>query len=176
MIGFLIRKILHKKLTSELTEIKLTENGFSINEPFGAKPKLYYWSEIKSVHFSANKKEVIIEKSENQIILKNHYTGWYEFIQNVPTKSVEFDFAYAKSLIDSLKPCEVCGIVAVNDNECIVCENIPWNSEMADTQINYIKSKQLELYSETIKDKREIKKIAEPEHGFKSDGNWKLYI
>ena len=171
-----MRKIFFKYLASNLTEVELTESGFSINEPFGAKPKLYNWNEIKNIRFSENKEEVIIGKANKQIILKNYYTGWYEFIQNVPDKFVKFDFEYAKNFMESLKPCGVCGIVAVSGNECIVCESITWNKEMNVNEVDYIKSKQLDLYSEKIKYKLEIKKIAEPEHGFNADKNWKLLI
>lgn len=176
MIGFLIRKIFFKGLTSELTEIKLTENGFSIKEPFGGKLKLFSWNDINSVRFSENHREVILEKSDKEIILKNNNIGWYEFIQNVPLKFKKFDFKYATEFINSLKPCGICGVVAVNENKCIVCETIIWNSEMAESKIDYIKSKQSDFYSETLKNKRKIKKFAEPEHGFKVDKNWKLYI
>lgn len=176
MTGYLMRNIFYKKLTSELTEIKLTESGFSINEPFGAKPKLFDWKEINSVQFSENRNEIIFEKADKKIGLKNNNIGWYEFIQNVPTRFKEFDFNYASEFMNSLKPCGVCGIVAVRENECIVCETITWNNEVAENEIEYIKSKQSELYSELIKDGIEIKKVAEPEHGFKADKNWKLYI
>lgn len=171
-----MRKVLYKKLTSQLTEVKLTESGFSINEPFGAKPKLFDWNLINSIQFSENHKEIIIDISDKQIVLRNHYIGWYEFIQNVPLKHTDFDFDFVTDLMDSLKPCSVCGIVAVRENECIVCETIPWNNEMNENEFEYIKSKQTGLYSEDLKDRKEIKKVAEPEHGFKADKNWKLYI
>ena len=176
MIGFLMRKVFYRKMTSEITEIKLNENGFSINEPFGVKPNLFNWNEINSIHFSENNENVIIEKSGKKIILKNCNVGWYDFIQNVPLNFTNFDFDYVKDFMESLKPCKICGIVALNESECIVCENIAWNSEITETEIDYIKTKQLDFYSESINEKREIKKIAEPEHGFKADKNWKLYI
>ncbi|MEN3322675.1 hypothetical protein VP395_02975 [Mariniflexile soesokkakense] len=176
MIGFLIRKVFCKNLASELTEIKLTENGFSISEPFEANTKSFHWNEIKDVRFSENNKEVIIEKSYKKIILKKNNIGWYDFIQNVPSNFTDFDFDYIKDLMDSLKPCEVCGIVAVRENECIVCETIAWNNEMTESKIEYLKLKQSEFYSDQIKNRKEIKKVAEPEHGFKADKNWKLHI
>jgi hypothetical protein len=176
MTGYLMRNIFYKNLTSELTEIKLTESGFSINEPFGAKPKLFDWKEINSVQFSENRNEVIFEKADKKIGLKNNNIGWYEFIQNVPTRFKEFDFYYVSEFMNSLKPCGVCGIVAVREDVCIVCETIIWNNEVVENEIEYIKSKQSELYSELIKDGIEIKKVAKPEHGFKADKNWKLYI
>ncbi|MFD2910131.1 hypothetical protein ACFSX9_15480 [Flavobacterium ardleyense] len=171
-----MRKVFYKKMTSEITEIKLTENGFSLNETFGAKANLFKWNEINNIHFSENNENVIIEKSDKKFVLKNCNIGWYDLIQNVPLNFTNFDFAYVKNFIESLKPCKICGIVALNKNECIVCENVPWNSAMTETEIDYIKTKQLDFYSESINEKREIKKIAEPEHGFKADKNWKLYI
>ncbi len=176
MIGYSIRNIFCKKLTLELTEIKLIENGFSIKEPFGAKPKLFNWKEINSIQFSENKDEIIFKKANKKFILKNYNIGWYEFIQNVPTRFKEFDFNYVSEFVHSLKPCKVCGIIAVKENECIVCETTTWNNKIIENEIEYIKSKQSELYSELVKEKIEIKKVAEPEHGFKSDKNWKLYI
>ena len=56
-----------------MIEINLIENGFSINEPFGAKPKLFDWDVIKNVRFSENYKEIIIEKLKKKIVLKNKY-------------------------------------------------------------------------------------------------------
>jgi hypothetical protein len=176
MLGFLIRKIFSKKLTSELTEIELTESGFSIKEPFGAKQKLWNWNEIKNVRFSENKKEIIIEKSDKQIILKRNNIGWYDFIQKIPLKYTDFDFDYVKDFMDSLKPCGVCGIIAVRENECLICESIAWNDQMTENETEYIKTKQSDFYSDSLKNGQKIKKIAEPEHGFKANKNWKLYI
>ena len=65
-----MRNVFYKKMTSEITEIKLTESGFSINEPFGAKPKLFDWEEINSVQFSENWNEVIFEKAEKKSVWK----------------------------------------------------------------------------------------------------------
>jgi len=171
-----MRKVFYKKLTSELSEIKLTENGFSLNQPFGSKPKVFIWKNIKNVQFSENMHEVNIENFDKQIILKNSYIGWYEFIQNVPTDFLNFDFDYVKTLMNSLKPCGVCGIVSVKENVCLVCETIEWNSRISQSETDYLKLKQLDLYSDLIKDGKEIKKQAEPEHGFKANKNWKLYI
>ncbi len=171
-----MRNIFYKKLTSELTEIKLIEGGFSINKPFRAKPKLFDWKKINSVQFSENWNEVVFEKVGKKIGLKNNYIGWYEFIQNVPTKFKEFDFDYVSELMNSLKTCRVCGIIAVRENECIVCKTTTWNNEMIENETEYIKSKQSELYSKLIKNGIEIKKLAEPEHGFKADKNWELHI
>jgi hypothetical protein len=70
MIGFLMRKVFNKNLTSKLIEIKLTENGFSINEPFGAKPKIFDWKDIKNIKFSENNNVVIIEKNRRTSYFK----------------------------------------------------------------------------------------------------------
>lgn len=171
-----MRKIFFRKIVSPLTMIELIENGFSIQLPFGANPKSYYWREIKSIKFSENYKEVNIQKSNKRIVLKNDNVGWYELIQNVPERYKEFDFNYVTEFMNSLKPCEVCGIVAVKENECIVCETVTWNNKMNESKIDYIKSKQSELNSYQIKEGFKIKTTAEPEHGFKADKNWKLYI
>lgn len=176
MIGYLTRKVFYRNLTSELTEIILTENGFSINQPFGAKPKLYNWEDLQTIRFSDNYNEVIVEKSDGQIALNNNHIGWYELIQYVPSTFKEFDFKYVAELIDSLKPCGVCGIVAVKENKCLVCETVAWNEEMNENKFDYLKSKQSEFYSDRISNGKEVKKIAEPEHGFKADKNWRLYI
>jgi len=171
-----MRKIFLRNMVSPLTEIKLIEKGFLIKKPFGAKPEQYHWKEIKSVRFLENYNELFIVKMQKKITLKNDNIGWYEFIQNVPIRFKEFDFDYVSEFMNSLKPCGACGIVAVRENECIVCETITWNNEVTENEIEYIKSKQLELYSERIKNGIKIKKVAEPEHGFKADKNWKLYI
>jgi hypothetical protein len=176
MIGYLMRKIFSVNLTSELTEIKLTENGFLIIEPFGAKPKMVNWNEIKNIQFSKNYLEVIVETSEKVTILKNNNIGWYELIQSVPSNFFNFDYDYVKAFMNSLKPCGVCGIIAVRENKCIVCEIIAWNSEMPESETAYLKSKQFDFYSSYIKEGIKIKKVAEPEHGFKADKNWKLYF
>jgi hypothetical protein len=176
ILPWLMNNLLFRKLASELTEIELTESGFFISKPFGGKSKSFEWNEIKNIQFSENKKQVIILKSDKKIILKNNNIGWYEFIQNVPKKFTEFDFNYTGDLINSLNPCGVCGIIAVNENKCIVCETIAWNKEMTKTEVEYIKLKQSDFYSELIKEGRTIKKTAEPEHGFKADKSWKLYI
>jgi hypothetical protein len=176
IIPLLMNNLFYRKLASELTEIELTESGFSINKPFGRNSKSFNWNEITNIQFSENKKGVIILNYDKEIILKDNNIGWYEFIQNVPQKFTEFDFSYAGDFMNSLKPCGVCGIVAVNEDKCIVCETIAWNSQMTENKVEYLKSKQSEFYSETVKDGFKIKKTAEPEHGFKADENWILYI
>ncbi|WP_289665938.1 hypothetical protein [Flavobacterium panacagri] len=176
MITFLTQNVFYKKLTSELTEIELTQNGFIVDKPFGSKPKAFDWNEIQNIYFSQNKKEVIIEISNKQIVLKNSNIGWYEFIQNVPSKFASFDFNYVKTFMQSLQPCEVCGIIAVTDKVCIVCENVPWDNEKKKNKSEYLKAKQLKLFSPLLKAGKPIKQHAEPEHGFQADKNWKLYI
>lgn len=176
MVRFLMRKVFSKNLTSELTEIKINENGFSLHEPFGIKPKLYDWKSIKNVYFSENNTEVIVQNLVKKIILKNNNIGWYEFIQNVPSEFINFNFQYVTLFIDALIPCDVCGIVAVNETECLVCKNATWNSKMAQSKIEYIRLQQLNLFSVLIKEGSEINNQAEPEHGFKANKNWKLYL
>ena len=171
-----MRKILFRKLASELTEIELNEIGFSIRKPFGGKTKSYNWNKIENIKFAENKKEIIVYKSDKNIVLKNNNTGWYEFIQNVPQKFVKFDFDFAKDLMNSMEPCGVCGIVAVNESKCIVCGTIAWNKKMTENKIEYLKSKQSEFYSESTKEGFKINPVAEPEHGFNADKNWELYI
>jgi hypothetical protein len=94
----------------------------------------------------------------------------------VPSNFFNFDYDYVKAFMNSLKPCGVCGIIAVRENKCIVCEIIAWNSEMPESETAYLKSKQFDFYSSYIKEGIKIKKVAEPEHGFKADKNWKLYF
>ena len=171
-----MRKLFFRNLTSELTEIELTENGFSLIRPFGAKPKTFIWTDISNVRFSDDNKEVILKRSGEEIVLKNNYIGWYELIQNIPVQYKDFDFVYVQKFMDSLKPCGVCGIISVKENKCIVCETVSWNKEMPESEAVYLKKKQLEFFSEHIKEGIEIKKVAEPEHGFKADKSWKLYI
>ncbi len=176
MIGFFMRKFFYKKLSSELTEIKITSHGFSLHQSFGAKPKTYDWKEISDIHFSKDNEEVIIQNLEKSIILKNNFIGWYEFIQNIPPNFTNFDFQYVRTFMNALLPCEICGIIAVKENKCLVCENNAWNNETADYKAEYLKAKQLDLFSSLLQDGKEIKQHAEPEHGFQADKNWKLYI
>lgn len=171
-----MRKVFYKKLSSDLTQIELTPNGFSLLEPFGAKPQIFDWKEITDIYFSEDKKEVILQNADKIIVLKNNFMGWYEFIQNVPHHFANFDFQYVITFMSALQPCEICGIIAVNENECLVCENTAWHNEIADPRTEYLKAKQLQLYSELLKEGKEIKQHAEPEHGFQADKNWKLYI
>ncbi|WP_299156189.1 hypothetical protein [uncultured Tenacibaculum sp.] len=171
-----MRKLFFRNLVSPLTEIELIESGFSIKKPFNTKPKLFNWEEIKSIRFTENYNTITIQKLDEKIVVKNDNIGWYELIQNIPSKFKEFDFKYTVELINSLKPCGICGIIAVRENNCIVCETITWNKKMTKNEIEYIKSKQLDFFSDRIKNGIEIKKIAEPEHGFKANKNWRLYI
>ena len=78
--------------------------------------------------------------------------------------------------MQSLQPCEVCGIIAVTDKVCIVCGNVPWDNEKKKSKSEYLKAKQLKLFSPLLKAGKPIKQHAEPEHGFQADKNWKLYI
>ena len=176
MVGYLMRKFLFKKLSNAVTDIELTKSGFVINEPFGAKPKELEWNDVKSIRFSNNDKVLIVKTAENEIALNDDQIGWFEFIQNIPESFKQFDFKKVNFIIDSLKSCEVCGIVAVRNNICKVCDSEPWNQNSGKSKIDYLKEKQLEHFEYELKNKTEIKKIAEPEQGFKADNNWKLYI
>ncbi|AXG70952.1 hypothetical protein KORDIASMS9_03207 [Kordia sp. SMS9] len=176
MVGYLMRKFLFKKLSNAITDIELTKSGFVINEPFGAKPKELEWNDVKSIRFSNNDKVLIVKTAENEIALNDDQIGWFEFIQNIPESFKQFDFKKVNFIIDSLKSCEVCGIVAVRNNICKVCDCEPWNQNSGKSKIDYLKEKQIEHFEYELKNKKEIKKIAEPEHGFKTDRNWKLYI
>ena len=176
MIGYLMRNVFFRNLVSPLTEIELIKNGFSIQKPFSKKQKRFYWNEINDVIFSPDKTKLILNTKRETQILNNDIIGWYELIQNIPDTYSNFDFDYVKAFMDSLLPCGVCGIIAVKNDECIVCETTAWNSEITVSQTEYLKSKQSDLYSDNLKKGIEIKKIAEPEHGFKADKNWKLYI
>ncbi len=176
MIRFLIRKVFYKKLALELTQIEITENGFSIKEAFGGKTKIFDWKTIKDICFSENKDEIIIQNSNKKIIIKSRNMGWYEFIQNVPRNFLNFDFHYVKTFMDALKPCEICGIIAVKENECLVCEQTSWNDKMSQNKIEYIKLTQADFFSAWLNDGHVIKIPAEPENGFLADKNWKLYI
>lgn len=79
-------------------------------------------------------------------------------------------------IIDSLKSCEVCGIIAVRSNICKVCDFKPWNLNNEKSKVEYLKQKQIEHFEYKMKNKIEIKRFSEPEHGFKADSNGKLYI
>ncbi len=159
-----------------ITDIEFTKSGFVINEPFGAKPKELEWNDVKSIRFSNNDKVLIVKTAEKEIALNDDQIGWFEFIQNIPESFKQFDFKKVYFIIDSLKSCEVCGIVAIRNNICKVCSSEPWNQYSGKSKTDYLKEKQLEHFEYKLKNKTEIKKIAEPEHGFKADNNWKLYI
>jgi hypothetical protein len=176
MIGFLMRNIFFRNLVSPLTDIELIKNGFSIHSPFSWKRQRFYWNEINDVRFSSDNTQLILNTKRKIKTLNNDNIGWYELIQSIPENYSNFDYEYVKSFMGSLKPCGVCGIIAVRKNECIVCESIVWNNGMSDSQNEYLKSKQSDLYSDNLKEGIEIKKVAEPEHGFKADKNWTLYI
>ena len=176
MVGYLMRKFLFKKLSNKITDIELTKNGFIINEPFGAKPQNIEWNQTKSIRFSNYDKVLIIKTAEKEIILNDDQIGWYEFIQSIPKKFNQFDFKKADAIIESLNSCEVCGIVAVRKNVCKVCESETWNQNTGKNKIEYLKEKQLEHFEYKMENKIKIKEFAEPEHGFKADKNWKLYI
>ncbi|KUJ59091.1 hypothetical protein AR687_24980 [Flavobacteriaceae bacterium CRH] len=70
----------------------------------------------------------------------------------------------------------VCGLIAVKENECLVCKKTSWNNKIDQSKTEYIKLMQLDLFSARIKEECQIKNHVEPEHGFKADKNWKLYI
>ncbi|MBZ4034482.1 hypothetical protein K6T82_06875 [Flavobacterium sp. 17A] len=176
IVSFLMRKVFYKNLTSELTEINLLENGFSMQEPFGVKPIILDWKNVENVYFSEDKKQVIIQSLKKEFVLKNNFMGWYEFIQNVPSKFTNFDFDYVSDFMKSLQPCDICGIVAVKENHCLVCQNVPWNDQINGSKIDYIKQKQLTLFASNIKEGKEVKQYAKPEYGFKVNENWKLHL
>jgi len=96
-----MRKVCYRKMTSHLTEIKLTKTGFSVNVPFGAKPKMYNWDEIDNLRFSENYNEVFFKICSKQLVLKNNNTGFYEFIQNIPSTFKNFDFKYVSEFLNS---------------------------------------------------------------------------
>ncbi|WP_299335031.1 hypothetical protein [uncultured Psychroserpens sp.] len=176
MLGYLMREIFFKELSNKITDIELTKSGFIINKPFGAKPQNIEWKQLRSIRFSDNDKVIIIKTVEKDIILNDNQIGWYEFIQSIPKIFKQFDFKKANSIMDSLKSCDVCGIIAVRDNICKICESEPWHQKSKKDKSEYLKDKQLEHFEYELKNKIKIKAFAEPQHGFKADENWKLHL
>lgn len=170
-----MNNIFFKNLSFELTEIELIKNGFSIKKPFGSKQKLFFWKDIKDISFSKDYNEIIIQNDTVNLIKSNNI-GWYELIQNIPLSFTNFDFEYVKSFIELLESCQICGIVAVSSKKCIVCGNIAWNNENPQNKLDFLKDKQLDFFKIHLDNKIRIKNYAKPEHGFKADENWKLYI
>lgn len=174
IIKWLMHNFLFKKLTVELSEIQTNKEGINFRKAFDSIVKFYKWDDIKNIQFSSNYKNVVFDFNGKKIVLNNSTTGWYELIQNIPADRFTFDFKYAEALIKSLKSCEICGLEAVFEQKCLVCQNSVWNPSFDDEKLNYLQSKQLKLYSELLKENKTI--LNKPEHGFKSAADWKLLI
>ena len=121
---------------------------------------------------------MIIGLENKKIRIPNNSLNWYKLIRSIPTKFSDFDFDYIDKLFNALTTCEICGVIAINDNECLSCGSESYEYKKHTdfkTQNEYIKSNQLELFA--ILDKGDkFEGFYEATDGFEIDKKWNPLI
>lgn len=151
------------------------ENGFIVQELFG--PKTYKWSDFKRIEFRKELKEIEL-RGKKKVVLEDHMNGYYLVLKKLPSELAGSYSLKIQTFFDSLSTCEICGLVAVEEDACLSCFYDVWSEELKEYYTDkdtYIKEGQLDVFS--------IEEPNQPFHNFKTsvagldnDPNWKPRI
>lgn len=164
------------KFKPNFLEIRIQdENGFIVQELFG--PKTYKWSDFKRIEFRKELKEIEL-RGKKKVVLDDYMNGYYLVLKKIPLELVGSYSLKIQTFFDSLSTCEICGLVAVEEDACLSCFYDVWSEELKEYYTDketYIKEGQLDVFS--------IEEPNQPFHNFETsvvgldlDPNWKPRI
>ncbi len=138
---------------------------------------------FNSITFSNNVK--LLKKEKRIAHISNIEQNYYLLLKKIPLSCL--NYSQTKIISDfknSLKPCEICGYIAVFDNFCRYCNNIQWEKCSKDNYENkseFIKEQQMDLFI----DEDDKMKLRQYDHSFEkgfepkrlfTDNELELYI
>jgi len=178
ILFILIELILSLFSVSYLKSKKQTIIDSADNKSFtisnGMKKTQYYWNEIQDIKFDkepfrltifAKRKLTFDEKTQNRYLLLKH----------IPLGFSSFDYTYRDSFFVNLKPCIVCGTIALQDDECLLCGCVSWSADLEKNYSSYeeyIIENQLDIFA-TIDENEKFNNFKINDKNFDSDPNWK---
>lgn len=157
----------------------INEYGFEIHTYKNGhlkKNTLIRWESISRIKVTYNL-DILLNTGEwiNLDTKTEHYHYLLKSLQNyLPNISK----SQIKKKFSRLKPCPICGSIAVDYKHCEACGTAIWKSEFKrnyDNPMNYVRAKQLDLFASLHKNS--IQKIAFSSNDtFELDKNWQPII
>ncbi len=165
---------------SRLRYIEITADGFVIKNIEHKIEDDIKWTSVKNVDYNQKRLLLTIEGEEEEMgIPMQFHENWHQLIRMIPKGYTSCDYDSIKSFFDKLEGCDVCGLIAVEeDGECMACGNQKWNTEIEkdfDSKEAYVK--QMQIYEFEPSQENEVVHINNnPLYGFDSYPKWKAYI
>lgn len=164
-------KKLMDKILGGIQKVEYDDNGFKVST-FTKELKFESeWSEINDIQFSPEKLTFITYKEKYN--LPSNTVDWHQFVQQLPKGYKGLDYDGISNFFERLEGCEVCGLMAIYDEECIHCGSELWNESLKyefDSKKEYIKEEQLWHFEPEDNEPMDISNKASKE--FKSYADW----
>ena len=161
---------------ARLRYIVLTNNGFLIKDIEHKIEDDIKWSSVKDVDYNEKRILLTIEGEEEEMVIPMQFhENWHQLIREIPKGFTTCDYNSIKSFFDNLQGCEVCGLIAVEeDGECMACGNQKWNTEIEkDFESKEAYVKQMQFYEFEPSEENEYIAINNnSEFGFESYSKW----
>ena len=111
--------------------------------------KIILWQNIHEVELNDAKNTLTFTTvGEEPFTIDDSVDNWFLLLKNIPRHYIYFDHAYVENLFAQLQPCEVCGFVAVHDNTCQACYEVPWApSKKYPVKEDYLRATQLDVFA-----------------------------
>ena len=158
----------------KLRFIEIINGGFQIMDSDKNIESVIKWYSVKNAEIFEDR--IVFHFLNNQpqlTVPEKYYQNWYKLIQEVPKGYPDFDYSYVKSFFESLQGCEICGLLAVYNGECINCGNEVWNNELAEeyeSKEAYIREAQYDQFAPN--DNEKVKISNDAVSGFSSYPGW----
>lgn len=131
------------------------------------------WSEVDDVSVS-RERLLLTLKDKSEFPIPSEWTAWFGLIQYIPDHYPSFDKQWVTRFFEALTPCEVCGLIALEEAKCLNCSSNKWNPKFG-PNIEYLKQEQIEWFEDLPADDPHY--LNNPaSDGFLPDPNWKLWI
>ena len=139
---------LYIRFKPNFLEIRIEdEKGFIVQELFG--PKTYKWSDFNRIEFRKELKDNEL-RGKKKVVLDAYMNGYYLVLKKLPSVLAGSYSLQIQKFFDSLSTCEICGLVAVEEDYCLSCSYDVWSEELKEYYTDkdtYIKEGQLDVFS-----------------------------
>jgi len=156
----------------------VSAKGFTLKD--FQKERKINWDDIKNVELQNEQVISVRLLNGKEIKIDNEYFRWYSLLKNIPASKLKSTIIpdFLERTFKNLKTCKVCGSIAMNSQKCLSCRSEIYDQELKEeskTEIDYIKSEQLELFCTTSKHEK-VDFYEEEKDGFERDKSWKPII
>ncbi|UII28386.1 hypothetical protein LVD15_08145 [Fulvivirga maritima] len=135
----------------------------------------YKWSAVKDVVITKDGLEITTDSTQK---ISRKWQGWHQLIREVPQGYGNYNYEFVHQYLNSLEGCDICGLKAVYNNECLHCGTEVWSDdikELSESKNDYVREEQLLWFIVGV-DPEKIDINNKPENGFESNPNWKPLI